>query len=131
MRRTKKVMARKKIDIKYLGIPNICFSLTEKDDKREKKFVKQRMEKGFDSSETWALDSTIARFILPRLKCFREQVGGYPYFFSTIEEWHEILDKMILAFELSNKDDLSTKKQQRQIEQGLKLFAKWFRALWW
>lgn len=57
-----------KKDPKYLGIPNIQFSLTDKDDKREKNFSKQRIERGFDDSETWSLDSTITSFILPRLK---------------------------------------------------------------
>ncbi len=27
-------------DIKYLGVPNVCFSLTNKDDDREQKFIK-------------------------------------------------------------------------------------------
>jgi len=29
------------VDVKYLGVPNICFSLTDKDDKREIEFIKQ------------------------------------------------------------------------------------------
>lgn len=45
------------------------------------------------------LDSTLARFILPRLKFFKKKKFNYPYN-STLEEWKAILDKMILAFEL-------------------------------
>lgn len=45
------------------------------------------------------LDQTIARFILPRLKLFKKKVIGYPPNI-TFEEWKEILDKMIVAFEL-------------------------------
>jgi len=56
------------VDVKYLGIPNICFSLTDKDDKREIDFIKQRIERGFDDSETWSLRDSMALFILPRLK---------------------------------------------------------------
>ena len=44
------------------------------------------------------LDSTIARFILPRLKFFRKKTCSYPRGL-TFEEWKDILDKMILAFE--------------------------------
>lgn len=57
-----------KKDPKYLGIPNIQFSLTDKTDEREEKFSQQRIERGFDDSETWSLDCTITKFILPRLK---------------------------------------------------------------
>jgi len=32
---------KQKIDVKYLDVPNICFSLTDKDDKREKWLKKQ------------------------------------------------------------------------------------------
>jgi hypothetical protein len=31
-------MKEKRVDIKTLNIPNVCFSLTEKDDEREPKF---------------------------------------------------------------------------------------------
>lgn len=45
------------------------------------------------------LDNTLARFILPRLKFYKKNVIGYPLEF-TSEEWKDILDKMILSFEL-------------------------------
>jgi len=130
----------KKVDIKYLGIPNICFSLTDKDDKREKKFSKQRMKRGFDSSETWSLFSTIVKFILPRLKCYREHTGGYPACLKSVKEWEDILDQMIEAFELIYKDsqgiecEPDTEKQDKinenKIEKGLDLFRGYFFALW-
>ena len=56
------------IDIKYIGVPNICFSLTDDDDSREEGFSKQRKEFGFDDSETWCLMSSIANFTIPRLE---------------------------------------------------------------
>ena len=42
-------------DPKYLGIPNICFSLTEDTDRRESEYKEQRIQRGFDDSETWSL----------------------------------------------------------------------------
>lgn len=45
------------------------------------------------------LDETIARFILPRLKFFRKKTCSYPRGL-TFEEWKDILNKMILSFEL-------------------------------
>jgi len=60
------------VDFKYMQIPNICFSLTDADDKREMEFKKQRLERGFDDSETWSLRDTIANFIIPRLERYEE-----------------------------------------------------------
>jgi len=68
-----------KIDPLELNLPNICFSLMkdyegndENSKKRTHKYKKQRLERGFDDSETWSLDSTIVSFILPRLKRYFE-----------------------------------------------------------
>ena len=44
--------------------------------KRYWKFLWQRWTRGFDDSETWSLYDTIARFILPRLKRFKEIADG-------------------------------------------------------
>ena len=45
------------------------------------------------------LDNTIARFILPRLKFYKKKTCSSPLDF-TLKEWKDILDKMILSFEL-------------------------------
>lgn len=47
-------------------------------DNRLKKFRKQREKYGFDNSELWNLNTTIAKFILPRLKAFRKDIYGIP-----------------------------------------------------
>lgn len=63
------------------------------------------------------------------------------------QEWRATIDRMILAFELIKRDNDGEipefydkvdfkydkelyKKQQEQIEEGLLLFAKYFRGLW-
>jgi hypothetical protein len=121
---------KKKIDVKYLGVPNICFSITDKDDKREAKFKKQRIKRGFDDSETWNLDNTIVNFVLPRLKVFEETTVGCPYSL-TDKKWHNKLKKMIRAFELLADDDRCYEdKEYKEINTGLKLFCRWFTALW-
>lgn len=50
------------------GIPNVCFSLINKKDERWKRFKEQRINRGFDESETWALGHTFLSFIYPRFK---------------------------------------------------------------
>ena len=131
-------------DPKYLGIPNICFSLTEKDDKREKKFSRQRKLRGFDNSETWWLHGTISSFIIPRLRDFKDSTNGYPMGM-TSDKWDEIIDKMIRAFELAasdkweigyydspkTKEEKIRTKNYKEYEEGIKLFSEYFLELWW
>lgn len=54
-----------------------------------------------DPKETWSLDVSLAKYILPRLKKFKELNNGYPGMdeVDTPEKWDEALDKMIQAFE--------------------------------
>ena len=122
------------IDPKYLGIPNICFSLTEKGDSREEKFSKQRMERGFDDSETWSLRDTIGNFILPRLKRFKEVDVGFPENLEEPSEWEDILNKMIVSFELLTRDNgtfILTEEEQEKYKEGFELFCEYFMSLWW
>lgn len=51
--------------------------------------------------ETWSLDVNLAKYIIPRLKKFKELNNGYPGIgeMDTPEKWDETLDKMIQAFE--------------------------------
>ena len=71
-----------------------------KKQKQRKKWLKRR---GLYISprDTWNLDTTIAEFILPRLKLFKKLNNGYPgkEEMDTPEKWDEALDKMILAFQ--------------------------------
>lgn len=117
-------------DIKHIGVPNICFSLTDSADDREEVFIKQRKIRGFDDSECWSLDSTIVSFILPRLKVFRIKTKGFPYSIETMEQWHEILDEMIKSFDIMSKE-VAPYDNNNAVEKGLNLFRKYFHYLWW
>jgi hypothetical protein len=115
-------------DIKYTGIPNICFSLTDKDDKREVEFAKQRVERGFDDSETWSLDFTIASFILPRLKRYQELVKDV---FVRDYEVEEDINSFMKALELVIRDGVITSEEKEVVKKGLEKFPKIFMGLWW
>jgi hypothetical protein len=117
-------------DPKNLGIPNINFSIYTDGDKREEKFSKQRLEQGFDESETWSLYTTISNFIIPRLKKFRDVTCAYPPEL-TPEEWDNILDKMIKSFEIASNSDFMTEEQSDEFREGFNLFNEYFFALWW
>lgn len=125
-------LAKDKKDPKYLGIPNISFSLVAPDDDRDEDFRKQRLERGFDGSELWSLKDTITNFILPRLKAFAGNPCGYPGCFDSPDEWDEILGKMIRAFEISQKEEcgILTDEEGEEFDEGIALFGEYFFHLW-
>ena len=115
----------------------------------------QRMTRGWDDSELWSLDYTMAHWLLPRLREFKKQCHGMPIRLPvevdpedgipsalTEEEWNKILDKMIIAFEFIADDgnrimagaseDACKREIERdkKIEEGIALFGLYFRALW-
>lgn len=127
-----KIMSKKEIvDIKYLNIPNVCFSLTKADDKREESFKKQRFERGFDDSETWSLRDSIANFIIPRLERYEEIVNEF------LEREPELINEIndfLKAMKLISRDNGSlilTKEENKQLNKGLEAFPKIFMSLWW
>lgn len=67
------------------------------------KFLWQRLTRGWDDSDLWSLDYTIAKFALPRLREFKLQAMGHPSSL-TEEEWNMILDKMIWSMEYVQKE---------------------------
>ena len=120
----------KKVDIKYLGIPNICFSLTKKGDDREKKYSKQRTERGFDDSETWSVGDTIINFAIPRLERYIEIAKD----FLNEKEFTEKCETVLNSFKLLSRDDgirLFTDEERIIVDEGLKLFGEIFEGLWW
>lgn len=141
--------------------------------RQRKKYLKSK-GKYISMSELWNLDYNIAKYLLPRLKAFKKNTMSIPASL-TEDEWDNILDKMIIAFEYIIAEDswwiddprydyinychfshsLSVdglrrvsiteegrakkikeahfreeKRRHAVIEEGLTLFAKYFRELW-
>ena len=97
----------------------------------------QRRTRGWDDSDTWSLDYTTAKFLLPRLKRFKELNNGYPDVFACGEDWDIAIDKMIFAMEycikLGGSTDLSSYNNDNRVKalEGFELFGKHFMSLWW
>lgn len=124
----------------------------------------QQIRYGVADSECWSLDYTFTRYMLPRLKHFKNMKRySYPSDI-TPEEWENILDEIIWAFDyMANEDKYITmpyfdsdiekifdpnrsKTVKQEIEwknyldkarslhfrkqNALKLFAKYYEALW-
>lgn len=119
---------------------------------------KDRVEEiRIDPWDTWNMDLTLAQIIIPMLKQLRDTTHGYPQDFfdgdeyvdagdigGGFEKWKETLNEMIWAFEEIltedqnlvniNFKDPSWKEKELvrgdKIQNGLNLFAKYYRALW-
>lgn len=95
------------------------------------RFWWQRRTRGWDDSETWNLDVTVAEFVLPRLRRFKEVAITLPLEMSEAE-WAEELDCMIAAFEFVASDSNFTfTPWDESVQRGLELFGKRFIHLWW
>lgn len=103
-------------------------------DKRQEKWKKQRKKRGFDDTELWSLDQSLAMHILPRLKAFRKTPHGWPGFCETQEKWNEILDHMIFAFDFAATGKQypvdTTEEEWERAQKGLRLFAECYFDLW-
>lgn len=114
------------------GIQNVCFSMIDNKDTDWDKYEKQRLQRGFDDSETWNFDGTIAKFIYPRLLVFIEDVKSIECHPSDISfnDWVDILKTMAEGFRLITQDDDKTDDEYNLIEKALDLFRKYYHNLW-
>ncbi len=129
------------LSIKPEGLKNINFSVAEEcynDSATREMYKQQRFENGFDDTETWHIDRTMALFIIPRLKRFIEVNNGIPNG-ETVESYNEKLNFIISAFEnyySTNKYYESTDIEERkQLTDDVRkavdyLSHLWF-ELWW
>ena len=108
----------------------------------------QRITRGWSDIEVWNLDDTVSKWIVPRLKAFREETIGYPPDMG-FEDWQTELDEMIFGFEfegsewyeknvfpIKDQDAKNAKIREyidlcKRAEDGRILFAKRFDHLWW
>jgi len=130
------------LSIKPEAINNICFSVAddvyEKDPMVKEKHRQRRFEYGFDDTETWHMDRTIALFIIPRLKRFMEVNNGIANG-ETEESYYEKLRFIIQAFEnyyVSDKyfnsiDIEERKKLTDDVRLAVEYLSKLWFELWW
>ncbi len=126
--RKKKQQKVEKFDPKDCNVPNINFSLIGDNDDRNEDFKKQRLERGFDESETWSLDYTIARFIAPRLRAF---LDIYKAVIVDDRNMVPVIERALKAFERLAQDTVVFGDEGEEIDEALVEFAKIFRGLWW
>jgi hypothetical protein len=92
-------------------------------------YLIQWIRNGFPDSDIWNLDWSIAKYTLPRLKRLKEIQCGFPGDLGSMEEWDEIIDKIILAFDKIANSEPPT-EDCKEIKEGLDLFRKYYFSLW-
>lgn len=94
----------------------------------------QRRIRGWDDRELWNLDSTFARYMLPRLKRFKETTDGYPGEL-TEQQWDAILEEIIWSLEYIlgdqwHEDHTQWELNEARCSAGCELLGKWMRGMW-
>ncbi len=115
---------------------------------------KQRRKQGFIDEDTYSLYNSLAEFILPRLRRFRYQ--AFPDHLGTRDgisrsSWCQMVDKMIWSMneivendgsyptkeppDFSDEGMIKSERKRRiyyqRLQEGLTLFGRYFRGLWW
>ncbi len=97
-----------------------------------------RLIKGAGCCDIFSLDYYLAKKIIKPLKEFRCHIFSHPSDLNSLEEWLEILNKMIWSFEFLLRDedwdkDISSDERielMKKEQEGFELFGKYFRSLW-
>lgn len=116
------------------------FSIAEevyaRDPEKLEKYKKQRYERGFDDTETWHIDKTLALFLMPRLERFIEVNNGFPNG-ETEESFNEKLNFILKSFQeyyYNENDEVSLDLEKERLNNAKKAAALlgeiWF-DLWW
>lgn len=122
--------------------------------KYSKKNEDRKIKVHIDAYDVWNLDHTLALIIHPSLIALKEAKGGIPYIHNqdvpielqttdddphygfSEEKWNYVLDEMIFSFEQfkndysTDCDDATRKTYNDRIDNGLRLFGKYYKSLW-
>ncbi len=97
----------------------------------------ERVENGFSTYDWWNFNSYLNWVIIQGLEKFKKDGAGHPVYggVETMEDWREVLDKMIAGFRaqerLTNMTNTATLKADTAVwEEGSALFIKFYSSLW-
>ena len=98
----------------------------------------QRAYRGYSDYDWWSFDTFLARIIATAMKDFRDKGHGYPMMTgkdgeelsegASVAKWNAILTEIADGFDGYRNGTLTT--DSPEFKRAMKLFAKWFGALW-
>ena len=96
--------------------------------------------------DTWSADHTLALIIGPLLRHYRDKAGGAGSIGSTSpadfpdigdpdethdpERWRKLLDELVWTFDQLAMEGTIVDDTNERIDNGLRLFGKYYRSLW-
>lgn len=104
--------------------------------KRSIVFWWQRWTRGWDDSETWSMDSSLAKIILPTLQVYQDMNTMFPWSL-TMETWNKIIAEMVWGFQWFADGKQHTYDYNKEADQAnrahdaIELFAKYYKYLWY
>ena len=100
----------------------------------------QRGKRGWSECDSWNIDTWFMNVMLPMLTSYRKHHIGYPGFFHSVDEWNEVLDRMIYLLKEMKKDDFTAGGINNIMEaynyrndcknEFFALFSEYFYNLW-
>ena len=115
---------------------SIAEEVYERDPDTLEKYRKQRDSQGFDDTETWHLDRTLALFLIPRLERFIQVNNGFPTN-ETEQSYDEKLNFILNSFKeyyYNENEEVSLEIEKERLSNAKKaavlLGELWF-DLWW
>ena len=115
---------------------SIAEEVYERDPEALEKYRQQRDSQGFDDTETWHLDRTLALFLIPRLERFIQVNNGFPTS-ETEESYDEKLNFILNSFKeyyYNENEEVSLEIEKERLSNAKKaavlLGELWF-DLWW
>jgi len=123
-------------DHQHGGCPYSCIECDSSNDKKLKFLEKN----GYSYDEIWNLDSTVARFMAPRLREFMKDINGFPPELKSADRWKRILKSISIYLRLKidcqhysialDSDCEFTKMKSRIFNNGRENFKRYFEHLW-
>lgn len=94
----------------------------------------QKLTRGFSDEDIWNLDVTIAKFILPRLKEYKDTIWSTSGNYDTASDaYYKEVTEIIEGLSIMVTDDYYTPNAEtnKKINNALNLLMKNFRGLWY
>lgn len=90
-----------------------------------------RARRGWSIPDTWGFDMYLAKIISEGVAHLRKVAHGHPGNI-TMDEWLEILDKIVEGFAIKSTQDYVDGKDsaRAKLDEALKLFVEYFESLW-
>lgn len=106
--------------------------MTMRSVKRKIRFIYQKVTLGFSDRDTWNLDYTMAKFLLPRLIRYKQICDCCPSRLD-VQEWNLILEKIIRSMEIVSGEfsEYTIDSYSEEVQEGCDLLGKYFTDLWW